>query len=75
MSGGYKPAGGPLGSPPTGGIGVFHSTPQRWEYCTVYREIEDQELNKYGQDRWELVAVVPNSFGRASRYLFKRPLT
>lgn len=61
------------------GLGMPPPPPKRrvhkWEYCTVYHEIDDQELNKYGEEGWELMVAVADSFGRISRYLFKRPLS
>lgn len=46
---------------------------QRWEYLTVQLCFEYREqLNKYGDDGWELVAVFGEQNGNCGSYTFKR---
>ncbi len=47
----------------------------KWEYqvAPVLNHVAGQILNNFGQDGWELVALVPGSQGNDIAY-FKRPL-
>ena len=46
----------------------------RWEYKRLYStEFDEAELNRLGEDGWELAAIEPGSDELASFYVFKRP--
>lgn len=48
---------------------------QKWEYklAEIYDHIQ-RELNRLGEEGWELVAVAFNDKGSIQSYLFKRLL-
>ncbi len=49
----------------------------KWEYVTVDLEHnfeEDVELEKLGDDGWELVTVVPWKTSELKTFYFKRPI-
>jgi aspartate-semialdehyde dehydrogenase len=52
----------------------------KWEYKTFNERLTDEELNKLGQDNWELVShscvSVPSLFGHdiVQYYVFKRKI-
>lgn len=58
------------------------STPVRWEYLTIQpphgpaaKETADPEaeLNRHGQDGWELVDTIDYAGGGTKYLVFKRP--
>jgi hypothetical protein len=52
--------------------------PPKWEYKTIERgnKMDDRNLNRYGQEGWELVDVNSEYINRGTRhrYIFKRIL-
>lgn len=46
------------------------SNPEKWEYLTVILG-ERADINLYGDEGWELVAVIPHAFNECT-YYFKR---
>jgi hypothetical protein len=44
----------------------------KWEYKTMFGNLSDRQLNKLGNEGWELVAVEPNENLMLRRYYFKR---
>ena len=45
---------------------------QQWEYKTISTSTSDEELNKLGEENWELVATAVGS-SSCGRLMFKRP--
>lgn len=37
--------------------------PPKWEYMTLGPRANEENLNKYGQDGWELVSVTESRYG------------
>jgi hypothetical protein len=44
---------------------------QKWEYKLVATQLSEQEINKLGEEGWELIQVTHEGFSRAM--YFKRP--
>ncbi len=55
------------------GPATFH--PSRWEYATVplLTHVTKQILDQWGDDGWELVAVLPGPTGEQHVAYMKRP--
>lgn len=45
----------------------------QWEYKTVGRNVEDEELNKLGEQGWEVTAAKATMGGSTEAFLMKRP--
>lgn len=50
--------------------------PIKWEYKTLwlYNEDDEEELNKLGDDRWELVSIIVLEDNSVPLAYFKRPI-
>lgn len=46
---------------------------QKWEYLKKTYISDEYDLNKLGEQGWELVAVTFNENGSPQEYFFKRP--
>ncbi len=45
----------------------------KWEYKAT-GVLREKAMNKLGQDDWELVAVIGNSYGKTATMFFKRQI-
>lgn len=62
-----------MSEPGAAGPATFH--PSRWEYVTVplLTHVTKQILDQWGEDGWELVAVLPGPTGEQHVAYMKRP--
>lgn len=45
----------------------------KWEYM-IKSNLNEETMNMYGEDGWELVSVAANRWGESVSMYFKRPI-